>query len=78
MKKIFVFLLTLALLLPMGLVPVASAEETVTVEPFYALGWSDFDETKYPYLDGLVTTTFSNIGDKARLSHGGVTLLYGS
>ena len=78
MKKIFALLLTLALLLPVGLVPAAGAAEPVTAEPFYALGWSDFDETKYPYLDGLVTTSFSNIGDKARLSHGGVTLMYGS
>ena len=79
MKKLFALLLALALLVPMGLVSVASADEAVTAEPFYSLGWSDFDESKYPYLDGLVTTSFSNIGDKARLSiTDGGTLMYGS
>jgi len=77
MKKIFAILLTLALLLPMGLIPTVSADGEVTVEPFYVLGWSDFDEEKYPYLDGLLTTSFSNIGDRARLSYGGGTMLYG-
>ena len=78
MKKTFAIILTLALLLPFGLVPTVSAEGEVTVEPFYVLGWSDFDDEKYPYLDGLLTTSFSNIGDKARLSYGGGTMLYGS
>ena len=77
MKKFCAFLLALALLIPMGLVSVAGAEDTVATEPFYALGWSDFDQEKYTYMDGLVGSTFSNIGDKARISFGGVTLMYG-
>ena len=77
MKKFCTFLLVLALLIPMGLVSVAGAEDTAATEPFYALGWSDFDQEKYTYMDGLVGSTFSNIGDKARISFGGVTLMYG-
>ena len=73
MKKCFAILLALALLLPLGLVPTANAAGEVTVQPFYALGWSDFDEKTYPYLDGLVTTSFTNIGDKARLG----SMIYG-
>jgi len=76
MKKVFAILLTLALLLPLGLVPTVSAEGEVKVEPFYALGWSDFDEKTYPYLDGLVTSSFSNIGDMAKMSYGGATITY--
>jgi len=78
MKKIFALLLALALLIPMGLVSVAGADEAVTARPFYSLGWSDFDEKTYPYLEGLATSSFSNIGDKAVLTYGGGRMMYGS
>jgi len=68
MKKIFAILLTLALLLPMGLVPVTNAEGEVTAKPFYTLGWSDFNQNKYPYLDGLYQLNWSNIGGNVKLS----------
>ena len=73
MKKVFAILLALALLLPLGLV--ANAEE-ITAQPFYSLGWSDFDEDTYPYMDGLVTSTFKNIGDKAIIHYGGAQVMY--
>ena len=76
MKKIFAFMLVLAMLLPMGLVPVANAEGEVTVKPFYVLGWSDFDETKFPYMDGLVQTNFGVSGAKAYISYSGTTVYY--
>ena len=75
MKKIFAIILTLALLLPLCLVTNADG---VSALPFYSLGWSDFDEDTYPYLDGLVTCTFKNIGDKAVLHYGNAQMLYGS
>ena len=75
MKKLLVTLLALALVLPMALVQPAKAE--VEKQPFYTLGWSDFDQEKYPYLDGLLTTSFTNIGEFAKLSYGGGTMLYG-
>ena len=78
MKKLFAILLTLAMLLPMGLIPTVNAEGEVTAQPFYVLGWSDFDQTKYPYLDGLITSNFTNLGDKAKLSYNGGTMMYGS
>ena len=63
MKKALVLLLLLATLAPMVLAqPVSAAVEK---EPFYTLSWSDFDEKKYPYLDGLLTTNFTNIGEIA-------------
>ncbi|MBQ8880728.1 MAG: PT domain-containing protein [Oscillospiraceae bacterium] len=76
MKKLFALVLALALLVPMGLIPVANAEGEVTVKPFYALGWSDFNNIKYPYLEGLLTTSFRNIGDKAILSYGDSSMIY--
>ena len=76
MKKTLALLLILATLIPMVLVmPVSAA---VAKEPFYSVAWTDFDETKYPYLDGLVTPNFSNIGEYARLTYGGASMLYGS
>ena len=78
MKKLISLLLALAMLLPMGLISTANAESEFTTQPFYALGWSDFDEQTYPYLDGLVTTNLSNIGEFARLSYGGATVMYGA
>jgi len=75
MKKLFALLLILAMLVPLGLVPVANAEE-VTVQPFYSLGWSDFNNLKYPYLEGLTTSSFSNIGGNAYISYGGAKVTY--
>ena len=71
MKKIFALVLALALLLPMGLVPVANAEGEVKAQPFYVLSWSDMNNLQYSYLDGLVQANFNNIGDKATLSYSG-------
>ena len=76
MKKLFALLLALALVLPMALVQPAGA--AVEKEPFYALSWTDFDETKYPYLDGLLTTNFTNIGEYAILSLGDAKIQFGS
>ena len=79
MKKALVLLLLLATLAPMVLVQPAGA--AVEKEPFYALSWSDFDETKYPYLDGLLTTNFTNIGEYAVIGLNDlpdVTMRYGS
>ncbi len=76
MKKLFVTLLALAMLLPMALTPVANAE--VTAEPYYLLGWSDYDNAKFPYLEGLVTNGMSNIGENIILSYGGARIMYGS
>ena len=78
MKKLLALALVLAMLIPMGLIPVANADGEVTVQPFYSLGWSDFDDEKYPYLDGLLTTNFKNIGDKAIIYYGGGQMMYGS
>ena len=75
MKKLFALLLVLAMLLPMGLLPVANAED-FTAEPFYALSWSDMDNDAYPYLDGLVTSNFGTSGDKATISYGGAKITY--
>lgn len=72
MKKALILLLALAMILPMAFVRPAKAE--VEAEPFYALGWSDFDRNKYPYLEGLYTTNFTNIGEYAYL---GGQMLYG-
>ena len=78
MKKIFALVFALALLLPMGLIPVAKAEGEVTVQPFYVLSWSDMNNQQYPYLDGLVQANFNNIGDKATLSYGGSKIFAGN
>ena len=80
MKKALVALLALALLIPMtpakALVQPENAE--VTAEPFYALGWSEFDEKTYPHLDGLVTSTFSLVdGEKAKISYDGNGVIFG-
>ena len=77
MKKVLAVLLALAMMIPLCLIGTASAEE-VKAQPFYTLGWSDFDEKNYPYLDGLVTANFTNIGDKAKLGYGGGVMQYGS
>ncbi len=71
MKKALVLLLLLAMLVPMVLVMPATA--AVEKQPFYALGWSDFDEKTYPYLYGLVETRFSPIGGSARMGN----MIYG-
>lgn len=76
MKKLFAMLLVLAMLVPMGMA--ANAEQTVTAQPFYMLNCSSVDNQKFPYLEEYVNSRFSNIGDKVRISYGGVTLLYGS
>ena len=76
MKKAIVLLLLLATLAPMVLAQPASA--AAEKEPFYALGWSDFDKEKYPYLDGLVTSNFTNFGENAILDCGGEKMQYGS
>ncbi|MBQ8880725.1 MAG: hypothetical protein IJ030_00930 [Oscillospiraceae bacterium] len=77
MKKAFALLLVLAMLIPMGLIS-ASAEGEVTVQPFYSLGWSDFNNIKYPYLEGLLTTSFGNIGAKVKISYGSTgSITYG-
>ena len=75
MKKLFAIVLLVALLVPM--VPTAKAAEA-TAQPFYALGWSDFDQEKYPYMDGLLTTTIKNIGDTVVFHYGGKQVMYGS
>ena len=61
MKKALVMLLVLAMLVPMCLVQPAKAAE-VTAKPFYSLGWSDFDEKTYPYLDGLYQINWGILG----------------
>lgn len=76
MKKLLTLLLTFALLSPMALLLPAQAEE-VTKEPFYALGWSDFDEDTFPHLDGLVTSTFSVVDGKAKITYKKKPVVYG-
>jgi len=76
MKKLFALLLALALLIPMGLVSAVNAEGEVTAEPFYMLGWSDFDQEKYPYIDGLVTSNFATKGDNATISYSDAKITY--
>ena len=66
MKKALVLLLALAMVLPMALAMPANAE--VEKEPFYTLGWSEFDATKYPYLDGLYKLNWGNLGGTVKLS----------
>ena len=76
MKKVLAFVLVLAMLIPLGMAPVAGAEDGVTAEPFYTLGWSDFDQVRYPYMDGLVTSNFSTSGANVTISYGGVKIVY--
>ena len=75
MKKILVLLLILATLAPMVAQPAKAAVEK---EPFYVLGWSDFNQEKYPYMDGLVSTSFSNYGENAILGIDDAKIQYGS
>ena len=77
MKKVLALFLVMAMLIPAGLTMPAEAEE-IKKQDFYALGWSDFDEETYPYLDGLVTSTMSNLGENAKHSYGSASMLYGS
>ena len=69
MKKALVMLLVLAMLVPMVLVMPASAEAATPDKPFYTLGWSEFDEKSYPYLDGLYQINWSKIGGSVKLSN---------
>ena len=76
MKKLFALLLALALLVPVALTQPARAE--VEKQPFYALGWSDFDEEKYPHLDGLATSNFSVVdGEKVKITYAKKPVVYG-
>jgi len=65
MKKVFAILLVLMLLVPMALVPAAGAEE-IAAKPFYVLGWSDYNNARFPYMDGLVTSGINTVGDSVR------------
>ena len=73
--RCIVLLLVLALLVPMVL---SARADQVAAKPFYGLGWSDFNNIKYPYMEGLVSLGISNIGDKVVLSYGGASLTGGS
>ena len=77
MKKFLAILLALTLILPMALALPVSAE--AEKEPFYALGWSNFDDATYPHLYGLVTSSFSVV-DKttAKLTYNKKSITYGS
>ena len=79
MKKLFVLFLALAMVVPMALTPVAKAEETFTVQPFYALNWgsSKVDETKFKYIDEQLETRITYMGDAAVFTYGGVQVVYG-
>ena len=74
MKKALVMLLVLAMLVPMVLVMPASAEAATPDKPFYTLGWSEFDEKSYPYLDGLYQINWSALGGSVKLNN----VTYGS
>ena len=77
MKKLFSLLLALALLIPMVLSLPAQATE-VEKEPFYALGWSDFDQEAYPYLEGLATSNFSVVDKtKAKITYKKNPIVFG-
>ena len=65
MKKVFAILLVLTLLIPMALVPVANAGE-VAAKPFYVLGWSDYNNQRFPYMDGLVTSGINTVDENVR------------
>ena len=73
--RIIVILLVLAMIVPMLL---SARADTVEAKPIYGLGWSDYNNIKYPYMEGLVTLRISNIGDKIIISYGGAKLMYGS
>jgi len=75
MKKVLAVLLVMAMLIPVGLSVPAKAEE-VAKDPFYVISWSDFDETKYPYLNGFVTANWSSRGENAHLSAGSAAMEY--
>ena len=77
MKKVLAVLLVMAMLIPMGLSVPAKAEE-IKKDPFYVLSWTGFDQTKYPYLKGMATPGFSNVGENVKLSFGGFGIQYGS
>ena len=79
MKRLFVLLLVLAMVVPMVLTPVAKAEDDFTVQPFYGLNWgvSKIDETKFKYLDELLETRITYMGDAAVFSYGGAQMIYG-
>lgn len=62
------------MLVPMILVMPASAETPTPDKPFYAMGWSEFDEKSYPHLDGLYWLSWGMVGGNVQLS--GIT--YGS
>ena len=67
MKKALVMLLVLAMLVPMCLNQPAKADAAQPDKPFYSLGWSDFDDEKYQYLDGLYTLNFKSMGSAVGL-----------
>ena len=77
MKKVLAVLLIMAMLIPMGLAVPAKAEE-IKKEPIYVLSWTGFDQSKYPFLKGLATPSFSNIGENIKLTYGGFGMQYGS
>lgn len=51
MKKILALLLILVLLTPM----IPARAETIATKPYYAIGSSDFNRTKFPNLEGRLT-----------------------
>jgi len=75
MKKLFAFVLVLVLLVPMCLVAQA---DTVAAKPFYGLGWTDFDNSKYAYMEGCATISIGNIGDVINITYGGAKITAGS
>ena len=77
MKKLLAVLLVMAMLVPMGLSVPAKAEE-VQKKPFYVSSWTDHDETKYPYLNGFVTASWSSRGENAHLGYNGASMVNGS
>ena len=76
MKKVLAIFMALVLLVPMGLV--ANAAESVEVKPFYGLGWSDFNESKFPYMNGNARMSIKQSGGKVTLSYGGAKITAGS
>jgi len=75
MKKLFAVALILAMLIPLGAVS-ASADGDFAPSPFYGLGWSDFSNATYPYLEGLVQSNFSTMGDRAVISYNGAKVIH--
>ena len=75
MKKLFALLLVLVLLVPMCLVAQA---DSVAAKPFYGLGWTDFDNEKFSYMEGCATLSIGNIGDVLHISYGGAKITAGS